>query len=450
MNNDNAAHTATSGEPGNSDGYWDSSLMMVNGSFTVSFESFDPGTYPYHCMVHPWMLGTIIIEDAAAAEPSGTVPPTVTASAYLNNTSPTGRTLNLVAADAGSFTHFSAAVMMPDGSWFEDDNWPEPPILWFMTNLHPNYMDDSHYFPIPEDWESGSYNIIWAEIWQPSPTVDPGNIPSFATTTITVPALPEPEAETTPEPDSISPQVLVPDDITIETANQNGASATFNPQAIDNIDELLTPTCNYTSGSIFPIGTTTVICSATDSAGNSSSNSFNIIIELVDTSPPIINIPSSISDSTSNNTGKIITFAVTASDNIGVTSGPICSPASGSVFPIGTTEVTCTATDSAGNSSSNSFNVIIEFSGILIPDWIKNVAGFWHAGDINDASFLEGISYLIQNDIIVIPSTESGSGGGAVPEWVKNTAGWWADGSIDDETFVNAIQYLIQEGILQV
>ena len=86
----------------------------------------------------------------------------------------------------------------------------------------------------------------------------------------------------------------------------------------------------------------------------------------------------------------------------------------------------------------------------MIPDWIKDVAGFWHAGDINDASFLEGISYLIQNDIIVIPSTESGSGGGAVPEWVKNTAGWWADGTIDDETFVNAITYLIQQGLIQV
>ena len=37
-----------------------------------------------------------------------------------------------------------------------------------------------------------------------------------------------------------------------------------------------------------------------------------------------------------------------------------------------------------------------------------------------------------------------------VPEWVKNTAGWWADGTIDDGTFVNAIQYLIKEGLIQV
>jgi len=169
--------------------------------------------------------------------------------------------------------------------------------------------------------------------------------------------------------DTVQPTVLVPDDITLQTEDQNGASATFNPQAIDNIDELITPTC---------------------------------------------------------------------------------SPASGSVFAIGTTEVVCTATDSSGNTASNSFNVIIEYTGSLIPDWVKNVAGFWHDGSINDASFLEGISYLIQNNIIIVPTTESGSGGGAVPDWVKNTAGWWANDEIDDDTFVNAITYLIQQGLIQV
>jgi len=38
----------------------------------------------------------------------------------------------------------------------------------------------------------------------------------------------------------------------------------------------------------------------------------------------------------------------------------------------------------------------------------------------------------------------------AVPEWVKNTAGWWANDEIDDDTFVNAITYLIQQGLIQV
>ena len=37
-----------------------------------------------------------------------------------------------------------------------------------------------------------------------------------------------------------------------------------------------------------------------------------------------------------------------------------------------------------------------------------------------------------------------------VPEWIKNNAGWWATGQIDDNTFVSGIQYLIKTGIIVV
>jgi len=64
-NTDNAAHTATSGsQVSGPDGVWDSSLMMVNGSYSVTLD--DEGTYPYFCMVHPWMQGTVIVEAEAA------------------------------------------------------------------------------------------------------------------------------------------------------------------------------------------------------------------------------------------------------------------------------------------------------------------------------------------------------------------------------------------------
>ena len=64
-NTDNAAHTTTSGSPSDGpDSVWDSSLMMVNGSYSVTLD--DEGTYPYFCMVHPWMQGTVIVEAEAA------------------------------------------------------------------------------------------------------------------------------------------------------------------------------------------------------------------------------------------------------------------------------------------------------------------------------------------------------------------------------------------------
>ncbi len=38
----------------------------------------------------------------------------------------------------------------------------------------------------------------------------------------------------------------------------------------------------------------------------------------------------------------------------------------------------------------------------------------------------------------------------AIPSWIKNNAGWWADGSIDDSSFVQGIQFLIKEGIMRI
>jgi len=65
-NTDNAAHTITSGTAVQGpDGVFDSSLMMANGpSFSHTFD--DAGTYGYFCMVHPWMAGSVIVEDEAA------------------------------------------------------------------------------------------------------------------------------------------------------------------------------------------------------------------------------------------------------------------------------------------------------------------------------------------------------------------------------------------------
>ena len=65
-NNDTAAHTATGGSATEGpSGVFDSSLIMAGSSFSHTFD--DAGTYDYFCMVHPWMAGTLIVEDAAAA-----------------------------------------------------------------------------------------------------------------------------------------------------------------------------------------------------------------------------------------------------------------------------------------------------------------------------------------------------------------------------------------------
>ncbi len=37
-----------------------------------------------------------------------------------------------------------------------------------------------------------------------------------------------------------------------------------------------------------------------------------------------------------------------------------------------------------------------------------------------------------------------------IPGWIKNNAGWWAEGAINDNSFVQGIQYLIKEGIMTI
>jgi len=50
--------------------------------------------------------------------------------------------------------------------------------------------------------------------------------------------------------------------------------------------------------------------------------------------------------------------------------------------------------------------------------------------------------------ILTIPAVSAQEA--AIPSWIKNNAGWWADGQIDDSSFVSGIQYLIKSGIIVV
>jgi plastocyanin len=59
-NDDTAAHTVTSGSDTTPDGIFDSGLFMAGKTFSHTFDA--PGEYPYYCLVHPWMVGTVTVE----------------------------------------------------------------------------------------------------------------------------------------------------------------------------------------------------------------------------------------------------------------------------------------------------------------------------------------------------------------------------------------------------
>ncbi|HET9530133.1 MAG TPA: HYR domain-containing protein [Blastocatellia bacterium] len=116
---------------------------------------------------------------------------------------------------------------------------------------------------------------------------------------------------------------------------------------------------NPPSGSVFPVGTTTVTAVATDAAGNISTCTFTVTV--VDTTPPQIICPPSQTAVTSNpgGTGVMVTYPdPTLVDNCPGTT-VMCAPPLGSIFPTGTTTVTCTASDPSGNNISCSFTVTV-------------------------------------------------------------------------------------------
>jgi plastocyanin len=62
-NDDSAAHTVTSGSPaGGPDGMFDSSMIMAGETFEYTFD--EEGTFAYYCIVHPWMIGEVVVGDA--------------------------------------------------------------------------------------------------------------------------------------------------------------------------------------------------------------------------------------------------------------------------------------------------------------------------------------------------------------------------------------------------
>jgi hypothetical protein len=157
--------------------------------------------------------------------------------------------------------------------------------------------------------------------------------------------------------DTTPPVVTVPASLTVEATSAAGAVATFSASATDAIDGPLTPSCSPASGSTFPLGTTTVTCTATDAAGNTGSGSFTVTV--VDTTPPDVSVPSDITEEATGPAGAKVTYAASADDIVDGAVAVDCSRSSGAMFRLGTTIVTCTATDDAGNTGSASFEVAV-------------------------------------------------------------------------------------------
>lgn len=161
-------------------------------------------------------------------------------------------------------------------------------------------------------------------------------------------------------PPPVRPILLLhcpPEDVIEECAGPEGTVVSFEVTASSVLGGTPTITCTPPSGSLFPLGITRVQCSAVNARGESASCSFNVVVR--DTRPPVLTLPRPIAVECAAAAGAKVQWEAVATD---ACDGPVtvaCVPPSGSLLPVGTTLVQCTAADSAGNVSSGSFPVMV-------------------------------------------------------------------------------------------
>ena len=120
----------------------------------------------------------------------------------------------------------------------------------------------------------------------------------------------------------------------------------------------------------YNIGVTTINWTARDAAGNTATATQAITV--LDVDAPTITVPADIRVSASLPGGALVSYSVSWNDNVSVTYHS-CVPASGAMFPMGSTPVTCTASDAAGNRASKSFTVTVVGPEEQIGDLIQYV-----------------------------------------------------------------------------
>lgn len=168
------------------------------------------------------------------------------------------------------------------------------------------------------------------------------------------------------ESDPVTPQagLCVPPTVTASATTADGQD--YTPDAWTNKTVTVHFTCSNSAQSC-PVdqvygadGTFTASGTATDSAGNSANASFGPI-KIDKTPPTFASIPIAITTPATSPDGAIVNYAqgVLPDDNLDPNPVATCEPGTAIPFPLGSTKVTCTVTDAAGNQNEAEFYVTV-------------------------------------------------------------------------------------------
>lgn len=124
----------------------------------------------------------------------------------------------------------------------------------------------------------------------------------------------------------------------------------------------------------------------------------NVALIPLDNTAPTISVPATITANATSAAGAIITYSVSASDPDDTVASLSCAPASGSTFPIGTTTVNCSASDTHENTSAASFIVHVKSAAEQLADLQTAVTGIGPGTSLSDKVSLAQAA-LGRNDV---------------------------------------------------
>ena len=152
--------------------------------------------------------------------------------------------------------------------------------------------------------------------------------------------------------DSTAPVITAPANVTAEATGIKTLVSIGNASASDAVG---VKSITNNAPTTFPIGDTIVTWTATDATGNTSSATQTVTVQ--DTTAPIISTPINVSVEASAELSVVPFESPDATDAVGVVSLTSNAPAT---FPVGTTTITWTAKDAAGNTSTATQTVTVE------------------------------------------------------------------------------------------
>ncbi|MGQ0376393.1 MAG: peptidase [Nitrososphaerota archaeon] len=85
-----------------------------------------------------------------------------------------------------------------------------------------------------------------------------------------------------------------------------------------------------------------------------------------------------------------------------------------------------------------------------IPDWLKINVRAWVDKKTSDDTFLNGLQYLVNENLLVPSKIQEGKSEKRLPSWIRNNADWWSSGLITQDDYLRGIEYLIEKGIIRL